>query len=210
MQKLMLALLLSLTTPVWSDGGVDVTHPGQVASLSSIQAKIDSVSTAVMACLDSGKTHTACLCENERLIVDNPQRMKNGRAQWAVPVAFLAMLLIGGAMGIAGVALPIVEAGILASLLIVGLLITGTLRLPLLASTAIAAGVALLHGHAHGTEMPQALNAASYSLGFALSATLLLAGGIAAGVTLKKFSTTAAYRMAGGVIAVVGLGLAAS
>ena len=91
-----------------------------------------------------------------------------------------------------------------------GLLITGTLRLPLLASTAIAAGVALLHGHAHGTEMPQALNAASYSLGFALSATLLLAGGIAAGVTLKKFSTTAAYRMAGGVIAVVGLGLAAS
>jgi urease accessory protein len=132
-----------------------------------------------------------------------------GRSLWAVPAAFLLTMLAGGVLAIAGLALPMVEAGILASLLIVGLLVAGTLRLPLFASMSIAAGVALLHGHAHGTEMPLALNAASYGLGFTLSAALLLAVGAAAGLALKAFSATTAYRVAGAAIAAAGLGFAA-
>ena len=35
-----------------------------------------------------------------------------GRALWLVPLSFVSMMAVGGALGIAGVAVPAVEAGI--------------------------------------------------------------------------------------------------
>jgi len=70
MQRLVMLVLLCVTSPAWSGDGIDVTNPEQVASLLNIQDKLDSVSTAVMACIDSGKAHAVCLCESEATIID--------------------------------------------------------------------------------------------------------------------------------------------
>jgi urease accessory protein len=132
-----------------------------------------------------------------------------GRALWIVPGAFMSLMLCGGVLAISGIHLPYVEAGILASIMVLGVLVAAAFKLPLAASAAIVGLFALFHGHAHGTEMPLAMSAASYSLGFVLATALLHALGIAGGIFLQQLNTDKAVRFAGGAIAVGGLYLAA-
>lgn len=109
---------------------------------------------------------------------------QGGRARWGVPLAFVAMALAGAVLGIAGVSLPQTEAGIAASVLVLGLLIAASVRPKPVWGMALAGLFALFHGHAHGVEMPAAVSSGLYLLGF-LSATALLHGcGLAAGAAL--------------------------
>ncbi len=91
--------------------------------------------------------------------------LNGGRALWAWPAAFVGVMLLGGALGMAGVTLPLVESGILASVVVLGLLVLGAFRLPVAAGAALVALFALLHGHAHGTELPADGAAVSYFAG---------------------------------------------
>src|SRR3546814_827787 len=79
-----------------------------------------------------------------------------GRAMWLVPAAFVAAMIGGGLVGMAGVPLPMVELGIVASVVLLGALIALQSRLPLPLSMALVALFALFHGHAHGLEAPAA------------------------------------------------------
>ncbi len=97
-----------------------------------------------------------------------------GAARWMLPAGFVLAMLAGAGLGALGVALPAVEAGIAASVLVFGLLIAFAARLPLAASLPLVAAFALFHGHAHHAEMGSA-SLAAYALGFAL-ATMLLHG----------------------------------
>ena len=47
-----------------------------------------------------------------------------------------------------------VEPGILASVIVLGLLVLAAARLPVALGAALVAVFALLHGHAHGAELP--------------------------------------------------------
>ena len=47
--------------------------------------------------------------------------LKGGRALWVWPAAFVGVMLIGGALGMAHVPVPFVEPGILASVVALGL-----------------------------------------------------------------------------------------
>ena len=49
---------------------MDITEPQKVAALTGIQEKIDSISTAVGKCMNAGKSHGDCMCENEKLILN--------------------------------------------------------------------------------------------------------------------------------------------
>ena len=53
-----------------------------------------------------------------------------GRAIWLVPSTFVAMMAVGGALGAGGVALPFVEIGIAASVIILGLVVALGVRAP--------------------------------------------------------------------------------
>ncbi len=110
---------------------------------------------------------------------------QGGRARWAVPLAFVAMMVAGGAWGGLGNWLPGIESGIAASVLVLGLLIAFSARLPLAAGMALAGAFALFHGYAHGAEMPAIANAWLYALGFVLSTALLHAAGLGAGLAIK-------------------------
>jgi urease accessory protein len=133
-----------------------------------------------------------------------------GRAVWAVPATFVLVMGMGGILGMSHVGLPLVEQGILGSVLILGVLIAAAVRLPLMASVAIVALFALCHGHAHGTEMPDSISGLSYGLGFILATSLLHFSGLGLGMMIQKFSRPVVTRWAGGVLALAGLYLALS
>lgn len=112
-----------------------------------------------------------------------------------LPPVFLAAMLLGAAIGIAGYALPWLESGMAASVAAAGLLLVAA-TVPGPAGMALFAVFALWHGNAHGLELPAAA-AAGYLAGSALL--------LAAGRRLGARASAAVVRMAGAGVAVSGL-----
>jgi urease accessory protein len=127
---------------------------------------------------------------------------QGGRALWAVPAAFVAAMAGGGALTALGVGLPHVETAISVSVLVLGLLVATRQQWAAPAGMALAAGFALFHGYAHGTEMPLAASPLLYALGFVLATAGLHAAGIAASLLGHR-----AMRVAGFGIAATGAAL---
>lgn len=90
---------------------------------------------------------------------------------WQGPALFITMLAAGAALGLAGISLPFVEPGILASVMLLGILVAGAKLVPAPASLALIAAFAVLHGHAHGAEAVEPL--AGYAAGFIGASALL-------------------------------------
>ena len=128
-----------------------------------------------------------------------------GRALWAIPGAFLSVMILGGALGMAHFQVPFIEQGILLSVLILGVLIAAAVRLPLAVGAAIVGLFALCHGIAHGAEMPENAAGLSYGAGFVLTTALLHASGIAAGLMTKSIASRQWMRFAGAAIAMGGV-----
>jgi urease accessory protein len=131
-----------------------------------------------------------------------------GRALWAIPVAFVVTMLLGGGLAVAGLNVPFVEQGILLSVIILGALVLFAKRLPTAVCVAIAGGFALFHGAAHGMEMPLSANGLQYALGFALATAGLHVVGLGVGQVMAKIGTPLATRISGSLIATAGLFLA--
>lgn len=132
-----------------------------------------------------------------------------GRAIWAVPAAFLAMMAVGGLLGMTNVALPYVEFGIAASAVVLGVAVA--LRLPM--STVAAAGLvgffAIFHGYAHGAEMPADASAVGYAVGFMLATAFLHAIGIALGLGIARIGRAGANvaQLGGAAVSLAGVAL---
>ena len=130
---------------------------------------------------------------------------QGGRALWALPVAFVTMLLAGGALGIAGVELPYIEQGIQMSLLVLGLAVVLSLRVAPAIGALLVGGFALFHGHAHGSEMAAGTAALAYCAGFALATGALHALGIAGTLALARNARARLFeRIAGAGVALAG------
>ncbi len=130
-----------------------------------------------------------------------------GRAAWSLPLAFVVLMLAGGALGMAAWGLPLAETGILASLVVLGLLVAGALRLPLQLGLPLVGLFAVFHGVAHGGEIPALASGAAYSTGFALSTAALHFAGIGTAVALKRVRGGLALRAAGAGVALGGVAL---
>jgi len=130
-----------------------------------------------------------------------------GRSVWAVPLTFVGVMALGGALPMLGIGLPFVEQGIVLSVLLLGVLIAAAVRLPLWLSSGMVGLFALWHGHAHGTEMP-ALGSVEYVLGFLLATALLHAIGIAFGLGVQRLAHERVIHTAGAGIALCGVYLA--
>lgn len=131
-----------------------------------------------------------------------------GRSFWMLPLAFMSMMLAGGAVAVGGLPLAVVEFGIVASVLVLGTLIVSGRSLPRVLALCLCALFAVFHGHAHGAEMPAAASGALYATGFVASTGLLHTLGIALGSVLGRFAPAAAMRCAGALIVLGGVGLA--
>jgi urease accessory protein len=126
-------------------------------------------------------------------------------AIFILPIVFPLVMAFGGAAGIAGVPLPHVETGIALSAVVLGLMVLIAAKPPL-AVAAIAVGAfAVFHGHAHGTELPQAASALTYALGFVVATGLLHLCGIGLGLLTRWKAGEYAVRGGGAAIAATGL-----
>lgn len=127
-------------------------------------------------------------------------------AIWVLPIVFPIIMAVGGAAGVAGVPLPAVEIGIALSSILLGSLVAFAVRAPLPLAAVIVGLFAIFHGHAHGTEMPQAATAIAFAIGFVLATGLLHLGGIAFGLLVGCPGGAMAVRAAGALIALAGVG----
>jgi len=125
-------------------------------------------------------------------------------AIWVLPVVFPLVMALGAVLGILGVPLPAVETGIALSALLLGALILFAVRLPLAAAAVIVGAFAIFHGHAHGTELPEAANPFAYAVGFVVATGLLHLAGIALGVLVRWPAGRIAVRASGAAIAAAG------
>ena len=115
------------------------------------------------------------------------------RHLWAGAATFLAAMTAGAGLSWAGIAIPMVETWIVASVVLAGLLVATARAGQARALTAVSLGAiatfAACHGHAHATEVTGSV--ATYLAGFLLStaglhlAGLALARGIGAGLLQK-------------------------
>jgi urease accessory protein len=131
-----------------------------------------------------------------------------GRALWLVPLGFVAVMALAGALGMAGIPLPFSEAGIALSVVVLGLAIAFRLSLPVLAAVALVGFFALFHGHVHGAEMPAATSGVAYAAGFLGATAMLHAMGVGAGLLIGREGGTLSRRLVqtgGGAMALFGL-----
>jgi urease accessory protein len=126
-------------------------------------------------------------------------------AIWLLPVVFPLVMAFGGALGIMGVPVPAVETGIAASAVVLGLLVAFQARPPIWVAAIVVGLFAIFHGHAHGTELPQAANPLTYAVGFVIATGLLHLIGIAFGLLVRWPAGQVAVRAGGGAIALVGV-----
>jgi urease accessory protein len=127
-------------------------------------------------------------------------------ALWILPVVFPVVMAFGGALGVLGVEVPLVETGIAASAVVLGLMVALALRPKIAIAAVIVGAFAIFHGHAHGTELPEAASPLAYSIGFVISTGLLHLAGIGFGHFTRWPQGILAVRAGGGAIALVGVG----
>lgn len=130
-----------------------------------------------------------------------------GRALWALPAAFLAMMAAGGALGLSGLQFPLVEAGIAGSIIVLGAALALKINPGLLAAVAVTGFFAVFHGFAHGAEMPADASGVAYGAGFLAATALLHALGVAAGMALSKAGGAHVSRLAGAAAGLAGVAI---
>jgi urease accessory protein len=136
----------------------------------------------------------------------------DGRALWAVPTVFVSMMLLGGALGFSAPDLPGVEFGISLSVIVLGVIVmrgktlVGRRAWSVGPAMSFVGAFALLHGYAHGTEIPITSGAASYMAGFTCATILLHGAGVLVG--LSAGNRRHINRLAGVAIATAGVAIA--
>lgn len=126
-------------------------------------------------------------------------------AIWLLPIVFPLVMAFGGALGVMGVPVPMVETGIAASAVVLGLMVALALRPPLWVAAIIVGAFAIFHGHAHGTELPEFAAPLAYSIGFVVATGLLHLAGIVFGFLLRWPHGALAVRAGGALIALAGV-----
>ncbi|SCW46089.1 urease accessory protein [Rhizobium mongolense subsp. loessense] len=133
-----------------------------------------------------------------------------GRATWLVPATFVLVMALCGALGVAGIDIPFVEAGIALSVVVLGAVVAFNAKAPAAIAMAVVGLFAIFHGHAHGTEMPESAAGAAYGGGFLIATALLHAVGLGFGYATGRIGERRRFivtRLAGGFAAVAGAGI---
>lgn len=92
---------------------------------------------------------------------------------WQLPLLFVLCVFLGGLIGTLHYPLPLIETGILFSLLFLGTCILYPKRIPESIIIALCPLFAICHGYAHGAEIPQSVLFEGYASGFILATAFL-------------------------------------
>jgi urease accessory protein len=125
-------------------------------------------------------------------------------AVWLLPVTFPMVMAFGGFLGLVGIPLPGVEAGIALSAVLLGLMVACEARPPLWLAAALVGLFAIFHGNAHGTELPPGQSGLLYSIGFVIATGCLHGVGIGTSLVHRWAWGRIALRVAGAVVSAAG------
>lgn len=126
-------------------------------------------------------------------------------ALWVLPAAFPLMMVLGALLAVAGMQTSLAEPGIAASLAVLGLLIAFAVRMPVWGAALLVSVFGMLHGYAHGLEMPSDATMGMFGLGFVAATLLLHLCGVALGMLARQPRALAMLRVAGMGIAAMGM-----
>lgn len=109
-----------------------------------------------------------------------------GRSLWLLPLAFVAVMAGGAGLAQLGLDLALVEVMIAVSVLALGSLVAGSIRVSAGVGVLTVSLFALYHGYAHGLELPEAGTPLTYAAGFVLATACLHLIGIGVGIGLRQ------------------------
>jgi len=140
----------------------------------------------------------------------------SGQRRLQGPAAFVLALLAGATGGLwlarQGLALPALELGLAFSVVLMGALLAVGRRLGTGAGLSLVVATGLLHGLAHGAELPAGGAFAPYAAGFVIGTGVLQLAGLALGDRISRLQARAqrwAWPVLGSVVGTAGLVLAA-
>jgi urease accessory protein len=127
------------------------------------------------------------------------------RALIGLPASFLGAMAIGFWIALIGTEIPMIEFGITASVLGLGLAVLLQLQPRLILAAGICGLFGIFHGYAHGAEIPPAVSAVNYGVGFVLASALFIGCGLGLQSTIRR--VPAMSRVFGGGVALAGAAL---
>ncbi|BBK33907.1 urease accessory protein [Stella humosa] len=131
-----------------------------------------------------------------------------GRARLLLPASFVGVMAVGGLAGMAGFTLPLVEAGIALSIVVLGAAVAFGVRAPMAVAMGLVGFFAIFHGYAHGAEMPANAGGLGYAAGFLLATAALHAAGLGLGWLVARGTAGGVMvRTAGGVATLAGIAI---
>ena len=120
-----------------------------------------------------------------------------GRALWLLPSAFVGSMFLGGSVGLFGLHQTLVEHGILASIIMLGVALGIAWRPSLLIASLCVGAAGLCHGYAHGSEMLAGVIPALFLPGMIAATALLHILGVAVGLSFRQKSFSLVFRTTG-------------
>jgi len=134
--------------------------------------------------------------------------LMGGSAWWRLPVAFVAALVAGFWVALAGLLFPAAETWVQLTLLGLGLLLAAAVRFPLALATLVVAFFGLFHGYVHGLEVPESEVAAVYALGMGVTSLALHLSGVGLAHGLKHLARGEFWAVRAAGVAIAGVGAA--
>ena len=130
-----------------------------------------------------------------------------GNNIWRIPAAFIGSMTAGAALGILQFTLFHLELGIAASVLVLGMgIVRAHRQMSPWPITALVLFFGILHGNAHGLEIPKSASPALYTLGFLISTSVLHISGVLIGeVATMRTWLWKGLRFTGGVVTASGV-----
>jgi urease accessory protein len=127
-------------------------------------------------------------------------------AIWQVPLCFVLVMAVGCVIGFFGAKLTIIEYLIAVSILIFGVLLIIPQWLSISATLLTVALFAVVHGYAHGKEMPLFVLPEIYIFGFMVSTTVIHILGVVLGEIINRLPRRQLlYKMTGISLVVTGI-----
>ncbi|HAT8179863.1 TPA: hypothetical protein JA361_10445 [Legionella pneumophila] len=110
-----------------------------------------------------------------------------GRALWSVPLVFAVAMLLGGILNVSGIAIPLLQYGILASLVICAALLSWRTSVSLLLTVGLIGLFAIFQGNAMTTEY-NLVSMPFFIAGCLISSLILLSIGVSLGLLISHLN----------------------
>ncbi|MFZ6798395.1 HupE/UreJ family protein [Undibacterium sp. Di24W] len=137
-------------------------------------------------------------------------RQNISRNPTSLGLVFLCAIQVGAVLAVSGFVTTKVETEIALSLAIAGALLAFAIQLHRIVALALLAVFGIVHGAAHGLELPQDASAYLYQIGLLGSSALILVFGLLLATTVKAHqgvARTLAFILTASACAMFGLGV---